>query len=295
MNRPWTHASRCAKGSPMLRRVFAAAVLSWAPLCFGQASPSLALTPSAKDAAPNLIKDAGFEEPQVTQRTSVTGGGNPATAEESKSDWAHFQVFQQDRPGEGKLSIGLTNEFAHGGKQSVFVDFEKVTAVNRRSFLMSRLLPVKPANTYRIGIWGRTDGKRPLTLDQRVALMKVEVEYFTPDTDNQAGDTDNRTLLIPGSAKRIFFSSNKWTEYLTKVRTPRDAGWMKVTFRWETGRDAGTTDGTIYFDDASATLMVGEESIIPVDESDAAKSEPEEAEAPAEETKEPVKSPAPPK
>ena len=76
----------------------------------------------------------------------------------------------------------------------------------------------------------------PLTLDQPLVYMKTEIELFTPDTESQAGDVSNRTLMVPGNSKRLFFVSNKWNEYTTTVRTPRDAGWMKVTFRWETGR-----------------------------------------------------------
>jgi hypothetical protein len=258
----------------MLRSVHAAVVLSLTPLAFGQTTPSptLTLTPPAP---PELLKNASFEQPAVKGRVSAMDGGTPARADEDKTDWTHLQVFQEDKEGEGKFTVGLTNEFARSGKQSVFVDLNKVTALNRRSFLMSDLLPIKPANTYRIAIWGRTDKKRPLTLDQRLLFMKVEMEFFTPDTESQSGDTANRTLLVPGNSKRIFFVSNKWTEYETSVRTPRDAGWMKVTFRWETGRDKGTTDGTIYFDDASVTLVPGGESLIPVDASDAAKPEPE--------------------
>jgi hypothetical protein len=252
----------------MSRCVYAVAALSLASFAFGQATPTLTLTPPAGE---NLLKDSSFEEPPVSKRLSAKEDGSPVKAEESKRSWAHFEVFQADKEGEGRFTVGLTNEFARTGKQSLFVDFDKMTGLNRRSYLMTELLPIKPAAAYRIGIWGRTDGKRPLTLDQRLAFMKVEVEYFTPDTESQSGDTDNRTLLIPGNSKRIFFVSNKWTEYKTMIRTPRDAGWMKVTFRWETGREKGMTEGAIYFDDASVAHVPGGESLIPVDETDAAK------------------------
>ena len=143
---------------------------------------------------------------------------------------------------------------------------------------MSELLPVKPGNNYRVSIWGRTDKKRPLTLDQRLIYMKLECEFFTPDMESQAGDIQHRSMLVPGNSKRIYFVSNQWTEYETDVRVPRSAGWMKVTIRWETSRPKGMTDGTIYFDDASVTLVPGGETLIPIDESDAAKPEPDEPE-----------------
>jgi hypothetical protein len=278
----------------MSRCVFAASLLLTSAM-FGQDAPdpALKLVPSA-DA--NLLKNPSFEQPPVSKRLSVKENGSPARTDESKTNWAHFQVIKQDEPGKGRLTIGLTNEFARSGKQSVFVDFDKLTSRNRRSFLMSDLLPVKPATGYTVSIWGRTDDKRPLTLDQRLALMKVEFEYFTPDTESQAGTTDNRTLMIPGNSKRIFFVSDKWMEYATNVRTPRDAGWMKVTFRWETGNEEGMTDGAIYFDDATVAVRPGNESLIPVDESDAAKPEPEEGESsPSEAAANPAAPAAPPK
>jgi hypothetical protein len=43
---------------------------------------------------------------------------------------------------------------------------------------------------------------------------------------------------------------------------------MKVTFRWETTREEGATDGAIYFDDASLQLIPGSESLVPVDPSE---------------------------
>jgi len=274
----------------MSRCVYAAAALSLASIALGQAPPTLTLTPAP---AANLLTDPSFENPPVEKRLSVREGGDLTIAGEAKTNWAHFQVFQDDKEREGKLSIGLTNEYARTGKQSVYVDFDKVAGLNRKSYLMSELLPIKPANTYRISIWGRTDSKRPLTLDQRLAFMKIEIEYFTPDMESQSGDLDYRTLLIPGNSKRIFFVSNKWTEYGTNTRAPRDAGWMKVTFRWESGHEKGVTDGTIYFDDAAVSLVPGGESLIPVDESDAAKPEPTDETAEGA-TPAPAPAPAPP-
>jgi len=257
----------------MSRCVYAAVAFSLTSFAFGQATPSLQLAPPA---AQNLLKDPSFEEPPVQARLSAKEGGDLTKAGEAKTNWAHFQVFQADKEGEGKFTIGLTNEFARTGKQSLYVDLDKVTGINRRSFLMSELLPIKPGEAYRVSIWGRTDKKHPLTLDQRLMLMKMEFEFFTPDMEDQAGDTQHRTLLVPGNSKRIYFVSNKWTAYQADVRAPRDAGWMKVTFRWETGREKGMTDGTIYFDDASVTHLPGGQTLIPIDESDAKKPEPEE-------------------
>jgi hypothetical protein len=178
-------------------------------------SLSLAATTIAQDG--NLIKNPSFEVPAVEARTSETNGASPAKGEEDTTSWTHFMAVErpQDTTG-GKIVVGLTNEIARTGKQSVFVDFQNVTATKRRSFLMTGLLPVKPGQTYRIGLWGRIDLKRPLTLDQRRPYFRVEVEYFTADQENQAGSADNRNEFIPGALDRLFFVSSKWTEYFTR-------------------------------------------------------------------------------
>lgn len=214
----------------------------------------------------NMLKNSGFELPVVQARTVEPSGANPAQVDEDATSWAHFQAVHnpRDKTG-GKIAVGLTNEIARTGKQSVFVDFQNVTATRRRSFLMTGLTPVKAGETYRIGIWGRIDEKRPLTLDQRRPYLRVEVEYFTADKENQAGSADNRNEFIPGGLDRLFFVSTKWTEYFTTVRTPADAGFMKASFRWETGKEQGATDGLIYFDDASLqAIAVDRESLLPL-------------------------------
>ena len=214
----------------------------------------------------NLLKNASFEEPAVSKRTNERDGANPArVATEGTTSWTQFQTFvrPQDKPG-GELVVGMTNQFAHSGKQSIFVDFQNLSA-QRRSFLITDLLPVKAGQRYRVAIWGRIDAKRPLTLDQRRPMLKMDFEYFTSDPETQCERTDHSTQMIPGSLDRLMFVSNKWTEYFRLVRTPEDAAFMKVTFRWESDKAAGVTDGAIYFDDASITAVPGGESLAPVE------------------------------
>ena len=59
---------------------------------------------------------------------------------------------------------------------------------------------------------------------------------------------------------------------------------MQITYRWQTTRDAGTTDGMIYFDDAAIARIPGRETLAPPTEGAAA-----EAEAKPEEPAEPAK------
>lgn len=220
----------------------------------------------AADQPANLLKNAGFEEPAVKARTAVENGGNPGSIAEETTSWTHFMApLKPQESAGGKIEVGLTREYARTGKQSVYVDFQKVTAQKRRSFLMTGLVPVKPGFRYRIGLWGRVDRKRPLSLDQRRAVMKVEAEYFTADQENQAGNVEYRTQMVPGSLDRLLFLSTKWSEYFTTVRAPEDGAFMKVTFRWETIEGEGATDGAIYFDDATVTEIPNSGSLAPVD------------------------------
>jgi hypothetical protein len=214
---------------------------------------------------PNLIKNASFEEPAIKERTDASKGGSPRRIGDAQSSWTQLevQVRPQDKPN-GALVVGLTNEFARTGKQSVFIDFQNVSA-QRRSYLMTDLLPVKAGHLYRLALWGRIDPKRPLTLDQRRPLMKLEFEYFTADPEVQCDRSDYGTQMIPGSLDRLMFFSTKWSEYFRLVRTPEDAAFIKVTLRWETDKAPGVTDGAIYFDDVSLIAVPKGESLAPLD------------------------------
>lgn len=222
---------------------------------------------SAQDAPveANLLQNPGFELPEVKTLTNERDGANPSIAPEGATTWTHFLApgNPPDKAG-GELVVGMTNQFAHSGKQSIFVDFKEVTA-QRRSFLVTDLVPVKPGHLYRVALWGRIDAKRPLSLDQRRPLMKMDFDYFTVDPETQCEQSDHGTQIIPGSLDRMMFFSTKWTEYYRLVRAPKDAAFMKVTFRWETDKAPGATDGVIYFDDASIAAVVGGESLAPGD------------------------------
>ena len=209
------------------------------------------------------LKDASFELPAITARTPESQGANPARAGEGETVWTQFQSFGSQKDGEGKLVVGLTNELAHTGKQSLYIDFQKLKTKSKRAFLMSDLVPVKGGNTYRVSLWGRIDKKRPLTLDQRRPFMQLEVTFFQADGEAQTGDPQIRTQMIPGKLDRLVFISSKWSEFFGVIRSPDDAALMQVTFRWETTRDEGATDGMIYFDDAAIARVVGGETLAP--------------------------------
>jgi len=242
----------------------------------------------------NLIQNPSFEVPVIKGAVPEREGGHPGKVPEGTvTSWTHFQapLSPQEKEG-GKIVVGLTSQIARTGKQSVFVDFQKVSAAKRNSFLLTDILPCKAGQRYRIGLWGRIDRKRPLTLDQRRSVMRVEVEYFAADQETQTGETDYRTQMVPGSLNRLLFSSTKWTEYYTTVRTPEDAAFIKVSYFWEANREQGTIDGEIYFDDGSLTEVAGGESRAPLDPS-MIKPKADEPEPDAPDASAPAPAPAP--
>ncbi len=192
----------------------------------------------------NLLQNASFEDPKIEGRVDAMKGGMPARLQDGTS-WTFYQSTDET----GAVSAGLTNELARTGKQSIYIDFKKA-GKSPDAFLMTELLPIKGEETYRISIWGRLDRKRPLTVINSRPLLRVEAEFYQADLETQVGDTAYRTHQIPGSPGRILFESEKWSEYFTEVKTPEDAAFMKVTFRWQATGEGGEADGLVYFDDA---------------------------------------------
>lgn len=201
--------------------------------------------------ADNLLESGSFELPAVKGRPSVTNGGDPTRAE--GSPWAELKI-QPGAPG-GTLSAGITDEIARTGKQSLFVDFEKLTAPSRQASLTTTLIPVKPAQAYRISIWGRLDGKRPLALDERRPYMWIDFQFLKADGETASAKSQFSVTTIPGAiaagaANELRFVSWKWSESVSIIETPAETAFLQVTWTWGVPRDEGETDGLIFWDDA---------------------------------------------
>jgi hypothetical protein len=219
---------------------------------FTLAAPWLVLSLAAPLAsAGNLLQNAGFEEPKITGRVTAQKGGSPARSG-IETTWAHFQSMDLT----GKVIVGLTDEIARSGKQSVFVQFAEAEKTPG-AFLMSDLIPIKAGEKYRVSLWGRIDRKHPLTLDQGRPYQVLEVEFYPADQASRIDETESRTQMIPGMADRMLFSSAKWTEYHAEFTAPEGAEFMKITFKWESPKREGTAEGIIYFDDAAVDGVAG--------------------------------------
>ncbi len=200
-----------------------------------------------------LLESGSFEWPPVTRKKSIADG-----ADVSKSAMnAEWFTFKDSATGDGgKLVLGLTNELFRTGRQCMFVQFDHLTRPAAVAQLASDFVSIKPSETYHVSIWGRIDKKNPVTLDQRVPHLKLRVDWFMADKEEQTGNVEYRVQPIPGSPQRPpMFTAGKWSEYYANLKSPEDAAFMRVTWTWETPPQAGETHGTVYFDDAT---IIGE-------------------------------------
>ena len=226
----------------------------------------------------------------VEKRKAVTEGGNPARIE--ATDWGH--IIRRNGKGEGALNIGLTNEIARTGKQSIYFDFAAIAGKGFTGTLMTELVPVKQQLPYRIGMWGRLDKDRPLTLDQRRPYLRMEFEFYKEDEETQVGDTEFRVMRLPGSLKKLLFTSSNWSRAYGVVRAPAGAALMKVSYVFNIPNDPGKADGILFFDDAFVEelpedfpIEASDEIVVETDDDEKEATEDEPAE------KDPLKSAVP--
>ena len=205
--------------------------------------------------AAQLLESGSFESPRVKGRTLRNQGGSPLRA--THSDWMQFDDKVTDEG--GRLKAGMTDEVSHSGKQAIFVEYDKLANDRAAVTLASNLVSILPAQSYRVAIWGRMPKKNPLTIDDRLAYLKLFIEFFQADGETPCEQGEQQAMRaqpIPGSKNRPpLFTTGKWSEYFTVLKSPADAGFMKVTWRWETPAQEGAVTGMIFFDDA---VIIGE-------------------------------------
>jgi hypothetical protein len=196
-----------------------------------------------------LIETGGFEMPRVTGRMpKELPGGN--FLKFAQGEWVQFSSSPKGVL--GGMTAGLTNDIAHSGRQSLYVSFDHVKEPLAAVYLSTDLIPVKAGSPYHVSIWGRIDRKNPITLDQRVPVLRLQAEFFTADHETQTGETIVKVQPIPGTPNRpLMFTSERWTEYFADLTPPEDGAFIKVTWVWSTTSDAGVTNGIAYFDDAT--------------------------------------------
>lgn len=219
--------------------------------------------------ADQLLESGSFEIPRVAGRTPLAKGGNPMLVGR-KTDWSLF-LHPRPTPENGAAIAGITDEVAHSGRQSLFIEFDKFRAIVSGPLLVTDLISIQPGKPYHFSIWGRVDKKNPLTIDQRIPYLKLNIEWFAADKETVVGDPFFRAQPLPDSRNRPaqrppMFSSTKWGEYYMDLDSPEDAAFVKVTWKWESTTEAGTTTGVMYFDDATISGEPGPKPPEPKDE-----------------------------
>lgn len=206
-----------------------------------------------------LLESGSFEWPATTKRKARSEGGD-LTKSAMSAEWITFKDKPDDK--EGRLIMGLTNEISRSGRQSLFVNFDKLTKKNIKGVLASDLIPVQPGQSYKIGIYGRVDKKEPIALDTRTPWLRLRIDWFKNGVDEDSGETvmeqvgnpddDAKGHPLPGAkTRKPYFVSTEWKQFWANVKSPADAEFVKVTWTWETYQQDGETNGIMFFDDAT--------------------------------------------
>jgi hypothetical protein len=196
--------------------------------------------------ADNLQKDSSFESPTVTARTLAGQGGDVSHGGRGPG----WTTLQTSGTASG-ISIGVTNEVAHKGQQSLFVHFDHVAIADPGITLVSNFIPVVSGTAYHAGIWGRMDPKAPLDPQGRLAYMKVEIDFFARDANTSVGEPVYSVQPLPGSKNHnAYYTTDSWKYFHALAVAPAGAVFAQVTWQWETESDQGETNGVMFFDDA---------------------------------------------
>jgi hypothetical protein len=211
--------------------------------------------------ADNVLPGGSFETPVVKGRTPLEQGGDPSNGGRGPA-WITFKFSPNTTGSNGSITGGLTDEIAHDGKQSLYIDFKHVSTPYQSATLISNFVPVVSGSEYQVAVWGRTDASDLITDDDRPAYLKLEVDFFAADANESVGDPFYSVLPIPGSKDHDpYFKPDSWNCFSAKVTAPPGAVFAQITWRWESaGSDAGEINGIMFFDDMS---MMGAPNPVP--------------------------------
>jgi hypothetical protein len=202
--------------------------------------------------ADNVLRGGSFETPLVKGRTAADQGGDPTNAGRGP-EWIVFKFDPESTGSSGSITGGLTNEIAHDGQQSLFIDFNHVASPYQSATLISNFIPIVSGSAYQVAIWGRTDANAPIAPDSRPAYLKLEVDFFAADANESVGDPFYSVVPISVAKDREpLFKPDGWNCFYANVTAPAGAVFAQLTWRWESaGSDPGEINGVMFFDDIS--------------------------------------------
>jgi len=192
-----------------------------------------------------LPENGGFEDPPVSSRAAILDGGDPTNGG-SGPGWIKIRPKRADTLGE--IVLGLTNEVAHSGKQSLFVEFNHFLGAANGAALVSEILPVQSGHDYLFSIWNRLDVNTPVTTTGTV-ILKINIDYFASDEMLAVGKSLSAYAPLTPGRGNAELSAQDWSVVERKVSVPADASFARITLIWQS--DDAEVSGTVYFDDVS--------------------------------------------
>jgi hypothetical protein len=199
---------------------------------------SFCLPPAAS--AADLLLQSSFEIPGVSGTQPLTEGGDLTEGGENPV-WESGR----DRVNEG-VELGLTDQVAHGGKQSLYVKFTSVDQPYLGAEIATDLIPVQAGASYTVSIWGCLDESEPVSGE---ATAKAIIEF------EGMGEFEKKYISrrMGSETNDAFTSAQGWQELSETVEVPEGAASMRINWVWQVQEPVDPVNGIAYFDDFSVT------------------------------------------
>lgn len=220
---------------------------------------------SALTAHAGIVFEDSFEAPTVTARTPKAAGADiskaPVAKPGDKPAWRSFEDQPNIGAG-GSVTAGLTQEVAHTGTQALFVEAAKLSAPYIGALFTSRPIAIEGGKTYKAGLWGRNDAKKPLVCGAAQLFLKMQIDFFTDEGQTETGESQYLLQPLPGGRGHDpIFVPNAWKSVGLGFTAPSNAKYLVVSFRCDSSAERGAITGAIYFDDFTLESVAA----VPVD------------------------------
>ena len=190
--------------------------------------------------AQSPVAASGFEDTPTQGRTLLSEGGNPADASNNPL-WKKAGDSAKFTEG-GTVVLGLTDEVARSGKQSLFVSFDNVTTKYRGATIASSLIPVQAGGVYRLSLWMRGSEAKPIKDGVNV---KATIIFLQDDESTEIG----KTAYLDGNVAA--FPPGGWSEFSKKITAPELAAFAQVSWSWHALPAEPPANGEVFVDDFS--------------------------------------------
>ena len=112
--------------------------------------------------------------------------------------WTRFEDQPNIGAEGGSVVAGLTNQYAHKGTQSLFIEASKLSVPYLGARFVTRPIPIEGGKYYKTSLWGRNDPQKPLIAAMAQLFLKVQIEFFTDEGKTETGDTQYLLQPLPG-------------------------------------------------------------------------------------------------